>query len=135
MLAQHLLGLAKRFCALLPSSGEQRGDSFRRRGEARGVRAANGFSNRSGPPGNAFHSLSGASTGRGHLDRVQRQEPRDPLRFTGTERQQQAAGLEVGAANRIDHQQADAGRPTDVDLRQVFPRDIGRPALCERQTA
>ena len=66
---------------------------------------------------------------------LHRQGPGDPRRLTGIQGQEQASRLEVGAADRVDHAQADPGRPADVDPREVGGRDLFDVAPAEAQAA
>jgi hypothetical protein len=64
---------------------------------------------------------------------LDRECARDARRLTRAQREQQVAGLEVGAADHVHHREPARHRPAQIDARQLGGRDGAFLALAEAQ--
>ena len=71
----------------------------------------------------------------GPMCRLHGHGPRDPKRFTCPEGQQEPAGLEVGATDRLDHAQTRDGRPAEVDPGEIHRGHLGLVPLAKAEPA
>ena len=77
----------------------------------------------------------GARSAERGVGAVERERARDAERIAGIEREDEMAGLEVGAADRVDHADRGRHRPARVDADQLLFRDLRSIAGLEVQAA